>query len=77
MAEVVARCTFASARVAADDRRALRPCSIYTATPTSTTLPWKLRYPVGADAQMIAGVRKATDFEGFESAMRQAMDWHD
>jgi acetoacetyl-CoA reductase len=37
----------------------------------------KLRYLVGADAQMIAGVRKQLDFEGFEGAMRNAMDWRD
>ncbi len=37
----------------------------------------KLRYLVGAGAQMIAGVRKQTNFEGFEDAMRQAMDWQD
>jgi NAD(P)-dependent dehydrogenase (short-subunit alcohol dehydrogenase family) len=37
----------------------------------------KLRYVVGADAQMIAGVRKQLDFESFEAAMRKTMDWHD
>jgi hypothetical protein len=36
-----------------------------------------LRYLAGADAQMIAGVRKQMDFEGFEAAMRGAMDWRD
>jgi NAD(P)-dependent dehydrogenase (short-subunit alcohol dehydrogenase family) len=35
----------------------------------------KLRYPVGGDAQLIAAVRKQTDFEGFEAAMRQTLDW--
>ncbi len=37
----------------------------------------KLRYLVGGDAQMIAGVRKQMTFEAFEAAMRQTMDWHD
>jgi hypothetical protein len=37
----------------------------------------KLRYLVGADAQMVAMVRKQTDFEGFEKAMRQTMNWYD
>jgi NAD(P)-dependent dehydrogenase (short-subunit alcohol dehydrogenase family) len=37
----------------------------------------KLRYPVGGDAQLIAAVRKQTDFEGFEAAMRQSLDWWD
>jgi NAD(P)-dependent dehydrogenase (short-subunit alcohol dehydrogenase family) len=37
----------------------------------------KLRYLVGSDAEMIAGVRKAMDFEGFEKTMRQALNWFD
>jgi hypothetical protein len=37
----------------------------------------RLRYLAGADAQMIASVRKQADFEGFEAAMRGAMDWRD
>ena len=37
----------------------------------------KLRYIVGADAQMIIAVRKQTDFEGFETAMRNTLNWHD
>jgi NAD(P)-dependent dehydrogenase (short-subunit alcohol dehydrogenase family) len=37
----------------------------------------KLRYLVGGDAQLIAAVRKQMDFEGFEAAMRQTLDWHD
>ena len=44
--------------------------AVHDATP-------KLRYLVGADANMIAGVRKQLDFEGFEGAMRNAMDWHE
>jgi NAD(P)-dependent dehydrogenase (short-subunit alcohol dehydrogenase family) len=37
----------------------------------------RLRYLVGSDAEMIAGVRKAMDFEGFEKTMRQALNWYD
>lgn len=37
----------------------------------------KLRTLVGADAQFIAGVRRSTDFEGFEQAMRKTLDWWD
>jgi NAD(P)-dependent dehydrogenase (short-subunit alcohol dehydrogenase family) len=48
--------------------------TIYDAVHDATP---KLRYLAGADAQMIAGVRKQTDFEGFEAAMRGAMDWRD
>lgn len=44
--------------------------AVYTETP-------KLRYVCGTDAQMIMGVRKSTDFEGFEAAMRKTLDWWD
>ncbi len=37
----------------------------------------KLRYTVGGDAALIASVRKQLDFEGFEAAMRQTLNWHD
>jgi len=37
----------------------------------------KLRYLVGNDAKMIADVRKRLDFESFEKAMRQTMNWQD
>lgn len=37
----------------------------------------RLRYLVGADAQLIGAVRKQTDFEGFEAAMRQTLDWRE
>lgn len=37
----------------------------------------KLQTLVGADANMIAGVRKAMDFEGFEQTMRKTLDWWD
>lgn len=42
----------------------------YTDTP-------RLRWLVGGDAQLIGAVRKQTDFEGFEAAMRQTLDWWD
>lgn len=35
----------------------------------------KLRYLVGNDAKLIGAVRAQTDFEGFEQAMRQTLDW--
>jgi len=37
----------------------------------------RLRWLVGGDAQLIGAVRKQTDFEGFEAAMRQTLDWWD
>jgi NAD(P)-dependent dehydrogenase (short-subunit alcohol dehydrogenase family) len=37
----------------------------------------KLRYLVGSDAQLIAGVRKQMDFEGFEETMRKTLNWYD
>jgi len=37
----------------------------------------KLRWLCGADANLIATVRKQTDFEGFEAAMRQTLNWYD
>lgn len=37
----------------------------------------KLRYTVGSDAALVASVRKQLDFEGFEAAMRQTLNWHD
>jgi NAD(P)-dependent dehydrogenase (short-subunit alcohol dehydrogenase family) len=36
-----------------------------------------LRYIAGDDGRLIAGVRKQTDFEGFETAMRQTLNWYD
>lgn len=37
----------------------------------------KLRYLVGADAEMIAGLRKQMDDEQFEQTIRQALDYWD
>jgi NAD(P)-dependent dehydrogenase (short-subunit alcohol dehydrogenase family) len=35
----------------------------------------KLRYLAGADAHMVAGAYKSLEFEAYEQAMRQAMNW--
>jgi NAD(P)-dependent dehydrogenase (short-subunit alcohol dehydrogenase family) len=37
----------------------------------------RLRTIVGNDAKLISTVRKQTDFEGFEQAMRKTLDWWD
>ena len=37
----------------------------------------RLRYLVGQDALLIAGVHKEKSFEEFEATMRAALDWHD
>jgi len=47
---------------------------IYTAVNDPTP---KLRYLVGRDAQMIANAYRAMDFEQYEQAMRQSMQWTD
>ena len=36
-----------------------------------------LRTLVGADAELIAGVKGSMDFEDFEATMRSALNWHD
>jgi NAD(P)-dependent dehydrogenase (short-subunit alcohol dehydrogenase family) len=43
----------------------------------ATTEAPKLRWLCGADANLIATVRKQTDFEAFEKAMRQTLNWFD
>jgi NAD(P)-dependent dehydrogenase (short-subunit alcohol dehydrogenase family) len=48
-----------------------------TIVEAATTDTPRLRWLVGGDAQLIAAVRKQTDFEGFEAAMRQTLDWYD
>ncbi len=58
--------------VASDPQDVARTICDAAADPDS-----KLRYLVGGDAQLIAAVRKQMDFEGFEAAMRQTLDWHD
>ncbi|HZR83515.1 MAG TPA: SDR family oxidoreductase [Candidatus Binatia bacterium] len=37
----------------------------------------KLRYLAGDDAKMIAGAYRGMEFEAYEQAMRQALDWYD
>jgi NAD(P)-dependent dehydrogenase (short-subunit alcohol dehydrogenase family) len=37
----------------------------------------KLQVPVGADADMVIGARSSMDFESFEQAMRQVLNWYD
>ncbi len=37
----------------------------------------KLQVPVGADADLVVGARSTMDFESFEQAMRQVLNWHD
>jgi len=37
----------------------------------------KLRVPVGADADLVVGAHSSMDFESFEQAMRQVLNWYD
>ena len=37
----------------------------------------KLRVPVGADAELVTAARSSMDFESFEHAMRQTLNWFD
>ena len=37
----------------------------------------KLRVPVGADAELVTAARASMDFESFEQAMRQTLNWFD
>jgi NAD(P)-dependent dehydrogenase (short-subunit alcohol dehydrogenase family) len=37
----------------------------------------KLRVPVGADAELVTAARSSMDFESFEQAMRQTLNWFD
>jgi NAD(P)-dependent dehydrogenase (short-subunit alcohol dehydrogenase family) len=37
----------------------------------------RLRYLAGKDAELIASVYKRESFEGYEAAMRSALDWHE
>ncbi|MGB8858586.1 MAG: SDR family oxidoreductase [Ilumatobacteraceae bacterium] len=41
----------------------------------ATELPGKLRYPVGADAELIIATKSQLSFEDFDTTMRQALDW--
>ena len=38
---------------------------------------WQLRWPVGADADLVISTKSTMSFEDFESTMRTALDWHD
>ncbi len=43
----------------------------------ATDDPGRLRYPVGADAEMIIGVKGSMSFEDFDATMRTVLDWHE
>ena len=43
----------------------------------ATERPGKLRYLVGADAELIAATKAAMSFEDFDVTMRAALDFHD
>lgn len=43
----------------------------------ATETPGKLRYPVGADAELVIGTKAAMSFEDFDVTMRAALNWHD
>jgi NAD(P)-dependent dehydrogenase (short-subunit alcohol dehydrogenase family) len=48
--------------------------AIYAA---ATEQPGKLRYPVGADAELVIGTKSQMTFEDFDTAMRAALNWYD
>lgn len=39
--------------------------------------PGQLRHPVGADADLVVGAKRAMSFEEFDVAMRAVLDWHE
>jgi NAD(P)-dependent dehydrogenase (short-subunit alcohol dehydrogenase family) len=39
--------------------------------------PGRLRYLVGADAELIAATKAAMSFEDFDTTMRAALNWHE
>ncbi len=41
----------------------------------ATEVPGKLRYVVGADAEMVSGAKAALTFEEFDAAMRATLNW--
>jgi len=43
----------------------------------ATETPAVLRYPVGADADLVLGAKGAMSFEDFDGAMRTVLDWHE
>ncbi|MEX2626809.1 MAG: SDR family oxidoreductase [Ilumatobacteraceae bacterium] len=38
---------------------------------------WKLRWPVGDDADLVIATKSTMGFEDFETTMRAALDWHE
>lgn len=43
----------------------------------ATERPGRLRYPVGADAELVIGVKSQMTFEEFDVTMRATLDWYD
>ena len=43
----------------------------------ATEEPGVLRYPVGADADLVLGAKGSMSFEDFDGAMRTVLDWHE
>ncbi|MDP2290435.1 MAG: SDR family oxidoreductase [Actinomycetota bacterium] len=43
----------------------------------ATERPGKLRYPVGADAELVIGTKSQMSFEDFDTTMRAALNWFD
>ena len=41
----------------------------------ATEVPGKLRYLVGADAELVSGAKSAMTFEDFDAAMRATLNW--
>lgn len=48
--------------------------AIYAA---ATDPVWRLRHPVGADADLVLAVKGQMSFEDFDTTMRTTLDWHD
>jgi NAD(P)-dependent dehydrogenase (short-subunit alcohol dehydrogenase family) len=48
--------------------------AIYAA---ATEVPGKLRYPVGADADLVIATKSQMSFEDFDTTMRAALNWYD
>ena len=43
----------------------------------ATEVPGKLRYPIGADAELVIGAKAAMSFEDFDTTMRATLNWFD
>ena len=43
----------------------------------ATEVPGKLRYPVGADAELIIATKSQMSFEDFDTTMRAALNWYE